>query len=102
REDFYDRAWFIPLSNRQNRTVASRFAEALGVRRGNDEDASKALTRSLRARQILLVVDNCESAVVEAAEITKELLGISERVRVLATSRQPLGILGEKCVRLGG
>jgi len=102
-EDFYDRAWFVPLDRLQyNQRVSDLIAEKLGVRRRSHELALAALTRFLRGKQVLLVLDDCESVVVEVAETVKEIFGASEHVRVIATSRQPLGIADEKLVRLGG
>ncbi|HET8528823.1 MAG TPA: BTAD domain-containing putative transcriptional regulator [Gaiellaceae bacterium] len=49
----------------------------------------------VRTRELLLVVDNCEHVVDAAAEVLRRLLGRCEGVRVLATSRVPLGIPGE-------
>src|SRR5262249_15298259 len=43
----------------------------------------------------LLLVDNCEHVVAEAAEIVADLLAVGSQLRVLATSREPLGVPGE-------
>jgi predicted ATPase len=43
----------------------------------------------------LLLVDNCEHAVAETAEIIADLLTTGSQLRVLATSREPLGVPGE-------
>src|SRR5271165_3250850 len=102
-EEFYDRAWFVPLNRlQQNRGVADLVAQKLGVQRRRREGPIEALTRFLRGKQLLLVLDNCEPLVVEVAETVKEILAGSEYVRVIATSRQPLGIVDEKLLRLGG
>jgi hypothetical protein len=49
----------------------------------------------LRTKQLLLVLDNCEHVVGAAAELADALLRGCSRVRVLATSREPLGVAGE-------
>ncbi|MGW1894289.1 ATP-binding protein [Streptomyces sp. NPDC002004] len=71
---------------------------ALGVRdglRAQGTDATGRLLTALEDRTLLLVLDNCEHVVEEAARITALLLGACPGVRVLATSRESLGITGE-------
>jgi len=59
------------------------------------------IVASLSGREILLVLDNCEHLVDAAAQIVVDLLGALPRLRVLATSREPLGVPGEAFVPLG-
>ncbi|MGW7537203.1 BTAD domain-containing putative transcriptional regulator [Amycolatopsis sp. NPDC054798] len=51
--------------------------------------------RALRDRDAVLVLDNCEHVVEAAAELAEHLLGECPRLRVLATSREPLAVTGE-------
>ncbi|MEV0412221.1 BTAD domain-containing putative transcriptional regulator [Streptomyces sp. NPDC050448] len=53
------------------------------------------LIAALSDRMVLLVLDNCEHVVDEIAALTARLLAACPRLRVLATSREPLGIIGE-------
>ncbi|WP_306332241.1 BTAD domain-containing putative transcriptional regulator [Streptomyces sp. KL118A] len=53
------------------------------------------LTAALRDRRTLLVLDNCEQVVEEAAALTDALLRAAPGLRVLATSQEPLGLTGE-------
>ncbi|MFJ4951705.1 ATP-binding protein [Streptomyces sp. NPDC088760] len=74
---------------------------ALGVRDGFRSPATDALDRLLAAladREVLLVLDNCEHLVEAAARTAALLLGACPGVRVLATSRESLGITGEVLV----
>lgn len=59
------------------------------------------IVSSLSGREVLLVLDNCEHVVDTAAETVVDLLGALPRLRVLATSREPLGVPGEAFVPLG-
>ncbi|MFE0176677.1 BTAD domain-containing putative transcriptional regulator [Streptomyces sp. NPDC059002] len=71
---------------------------ALGVRDGLHTpggDATERLLSALQGRELLLVLDNCEHLVDAAASVTGLLLGACSGVRVLATSREGLGITGE-------
>ena len=56
---------------------------------------------ALGGRDLLLVLDNCEHLVAEAAHLVSELLRALPRLRVLATSREPLGVVGEAFVGIG-
>ena len=56
---------------------------------------------ALGGREVLLVLDNCEHLIEAAAEAAFDLLGALPRLRVLATSREPLGLPGEAFVPLG-
>lgn len=56
---------------------------------------------AVHGRELLLVLDNCEHVVDTAAALAGELLAIEPRLRILATSREPLAISGEAFVPLG-
>ena len=75
------------------------FGAAVGVADG-DAVLRPSLHDALRAQPVWLVVDNCEHVESGAAALVAELLGVSEELRVLATSRSPLGIDGERVVPL--
>ncbi|QYC42268.1 Putative HTH-type transcriptional regulator [Nonomuraea coxensis DSM 45129] len=55
----------------------------------------EVLAEALSPGRVLLVLDNCEHVADAAARLAEELLGRCPRLRVLATSREPLSILGE-------
>ncbi|WP_406006565.1 tetratricopeptide repeat protein [Streptomyces sp. NBC_00637] len=74
---------------------------ALGVREGFRTpagDGADRLSAVLEDRELLLVLDNCEHLVEDAARLTALLLASCRGVRVLATSRESLGITGETLV----
>ncbi|MET8866726.1 BTAD domain-containing putative transcriptional regulator [Nonomuraea sp. NPDC004580] len=58
-------------------------------------DPVDRLVAALADRELLLILDNCEHLVTETAELTDHLLAACPRLRVLATSREALGITGE-------
>jgi predicted ATPase len=58
-------------------------------------DSMDRLVAAVRERTTLLILDNCEHVVEAAAAFADRLLGECRRLRVLATSREPLGITGE-------
>lgn len=57
--------------------------------------------QALRGRDVLLVLDNCEHIVGAVAEAARQILLTAPAVRILATSREPLGVPGEAFVALG-
>jgi predicted ATPase/DNA-binding SARP family transcriptional activator len=89
-----DGAWFVDLSTI---TDASSIPRAVAAALGISETAEPvpAIERHLRARQLLLVLDNCEHLLRACAELLVRLLSASPGVRVLATSREALRIYGE-------
>ncbi|MER7687693.1 BTAD domain-containing putative transcriptional regulator [Streptomyces sp. NPDC097610] len=71
---------------------------ALGLREGfhtPSGDTTDRLLAALENRELLIVLDNCEHLVEDVARITGLLLGACPGVRILATSREALGITGE-------
>ena len=68
---------------------------------GATSTSAERVAEAVAGREVLLVLDNCEHVTGEAADAALTLLGMSEGVRVLATSREPLGIPGEAFVDLG-
>ncbi len=95
-EDFPDGVWFVdfsPLSGGQ--FVWDQVALALGVKEpGPGSTPAEAVGRYLAAWRALLVLDNCEHVVEAAAEVAAALLA-APGVKVVATSREPLGVAGE-------
>jgi predicted ATPase/DNA-binding XRE family transcriptional regulator len=79
--------------------VVSRIAATLGIheRRGG---LLPTIAESLKTSSLLLVLDNCEHLVFEAARVSAFLLGACSRLTVLATSREALNIPGERIYRL--
>lgn len=80
---------------------------ALGLREqgvltpGAVADPADRLAAGLADRPLLLVLDNCEHVVAEAARLVRRLLGECAGLRVLATSREALGLTGETLVPVG-
>ncbi|MEE1816182.1 BTAD domain-containing putative transcriptional regulator [Streptomyces sp. SP18ES09] len=74
---------------------------ALGLREsglqpgGGGQTPTARLVTALSDRVLLLVLDNCEQVVDEAAALAARLLAACPRLRVLATSREPLAVIGE-------
>jgi predicted ATPase len=63
-------------------------------------EPTERLIAAIREREVLLVLDNCEHVIEPAAALAHRLLGECRRLRILATSREPLGITGEALWRV--
>src|SRR5256884_1762093 len=89
-------AWveLAALSNPE--LVPHHVADALGVRRDGIRSAGDALLEALRDWEALLVLDNCEHLVEACARLAEALLPGCPRVRIMTTSREALGIGGER------
>jgi predicted ATPase/DNA-binding XRE family transcriptional regulator len=94
-DSFEDGVCFVPLGDiRDARLVLPAIATALKVRTAGDRLTS-AVGAHLRAKRLLLVLDTLEH-VLEAAPDIAEIMGLAPSVRLLATSRSPLRIRGER------
>jgi predicted ATPase len=80
--------------------VVDAIASAAGVKVEQGISAIDALIRTLEGTKTLIIMDNCEHVRKAAAEAVAGLLCVGDSVRVLATSREPLGLLGEKTWRV--
>jgi predicted ATPase len=81
--------------------VPAALAEALGVRDTWGPDALREVAELFADRDALLVLDSCEHLVDAVALAVDALLFGAPHLRVLATSREPLGVHGEQLWRLG-
>ncbi|MEU8072261.1 BTAD domain-containing putative transcriptional regulator [Micromonospora sp. NPDC049151] len=69
---------------------------------GGPADLTARLVAALADRRLLLVLDNCEHVIDDAARLTGRLLAAAPGLQVLATSREPLGLTGEALCPVGG
>ena len=95
-EGFEDGVWMVELASLADPAlVPHSVASTLGVREQPGRTPTGTLSDHLRIRKILLVLDNCEHLVEACAELAEALLRACPELRVLATSREALGIPGE-------
>jgi predicted ATPase len=94
--EFADGALFVPLAAvPEPALVASAIAQSLGVREAGDRPRGETLIAALRAKDLLLVLDNLEH-LLDATPLIAQLLVASPKLRVLATSRAVLRVSGEQ------
>ncbi|WP_328394351.1 BTAD domain-containing putative transcriptional regulator [Nocardia sp. NBC_00416] len=100
-EDLPDGAWVVELASvGPSGDVAQSALAALALRDAllggaPDAEPMDRLVAALRERETLLILDNCEHVIESAAAFAHRVLGECRRLRILATSREPLGITGE-------
>jgi predicted ATPase/class 3 adenylate cyclase len=93
---FEDGAFFVPLAPISDpELVMTTIAKSLGLAEQPTRPTIEALTEYLQDKRLLLVLDNFEQ-VLDAAPGVGELLTGSQKLTVLATSREALGLHGEK------
>jgi len=96
-----DGVWFADLASLQDPgLVAVTVANVLGVRQEPGRPALDALVAAVAGRGLLVLLDNCEHVIGECAKVADAMLRGCPNVRLLATSREPLGIDGERVYRV--
>jgi predicted ATPase/DNA-binding CsgD family transcriptional regulator len=95
--DFPDGVWFADLSPLSSgEFVWDRVALSLGVKEpGPSRTWAETVGHRLGTRKALLVLDNCEHVVETAAEVVAGILATAPSVKIVSTSREPLGVAGE-------
>ncbi|HEX6931434.1 MAG TPA: AAA family ATPase [Streptosporangiaceae bacterium] len=96
-----DGIWLVDLTaGGADPDPAAEVARALDVGGSAGTAPTESLSRYLSARDVLLVLDNCEHVVDACAQLTASLLGSCDGLRILATSRESLSVSGETVWRL--
>jgi predicted ATPase len=93
---FADGVWVVELAPlAHDAMVLQTVAEVLGVAAQTGEPLATTLVSRLKAKHLLMIVDNCEHVLGPVARLVDRLAASAPEVRVLATSREPLGISAE-------
>jgi class 3 adenylate cyclase len=94
--DFADGVWYVDLAPITDPDVVPiAVARALELPDQPGRSTTEALTRFLANRQMLMVLDNCEHLLDASAALAVALLGAAEKLTLLATSREAIGVAGE-------
>ena len=100
-DSFKDGVWwvdFAPLTDTS--LIYQTIAKAVGVNENPNLPMSEQLINALHSRVLLLVLDNCEHMVAEVAHCCFSLLSACSKLKILTTSREVLGTLGETILRV--
>jgi predicted ATPase len=96
-EEFPDGVWFFELAAVADpAAVPDAVAGVLGITQQPGKSVSESIAAALEGRVRLLVFDNCEHVRDAAADLVEEILAHSATVRILATSREGLGVADEQ------
>jgi predicted ATPase/class 3 adenylate cyclase len=95
-ESFPDGVWLVELAPLADAAlVPDAVAAAVGARGGTGQPIHPALLAFLRTRRLLVILDNCENLLEACARLADAILRGCPNLRILATSREALGIAGE-------
>jgi predicted ATPase/tRNA A-37 threonylcarbamoyl transferase component Bud32 len=94
---FSDGVYFADQSPIQDPDrVARAVAVAVDLTIDEQADARDSLTRHLQGKEVLLVLDNCEHLLASCQDLVDHLLTSTDQVHIIATSREALGVEGER------
>jgi non-specific serine/threonine protein kinase len=96
-----DGAWFVDLAPLGAASLVDRtIATTLGLQEATDRTVPETIVAYLEDKRDILILDNCEHVLLEAAAIAETLLGRCPQLRILATSRERLKVPGEAIYRM--
>jgi predicted ATPase/DNA-binding winged helix-turn-helix (wHTH) protein len=99
--NFPDGVWLAELASLSNADlVADAVAAALGLDLAGGVASPDGVARAIGPKQLLLVLDNCEHVIDRAARMAETLAHANPKLRVMATSREPLRAEGEYLFRV--
>jgi predicted ATPase/DNA-binding winged helix-turn-helix (wHTH) protein len=99
--DFPDGVWLAELASLSDADlVADAVASALGLDLAGGIASPDGVARALAPKQLLLVLDNCEHVIDGAARMAEALARANPKLRIMATSREPLRAEGEHLHRV--
>lgn len=101
-EYFRDGVWLVDLSSLADPTlIANAIATVVGTT-ADSPNVLATLCEFLRDRRMLILLDNCEHLIVHAVTCIEAILAAAPTVQILATTREPLRLRGERVRRLAG
>ncbi len=100
-DEFPDGVWFVELAPLTDAgLIPQTVASLLGLREEAGRPVMTMLSDYLRAKTTLLLLDNCEHLIDACAKFADTILHVAPKIKILATSREALGIAGETAYRV--
>jgi predicted ATPase/DNA-binding SARP family transcriptional activator/Tfp pilus assembly protein PilF len=94
--EYADGVWLVALESlNEGRRVIQQVASVLGLKEERGRTPLQRVTEHLRQKRLLLVLDNCEHLLEASAQAVGHLLQECAELRILATSREAMGIADE-------
>ncbi|RYH71220.1 MAG: protein kinase [Alcaligenaceae bacterium] len=101
RRSFADGVWLVDLSELvEGALLVNVVVNAVGLRESSLRSLEEVLVEFARPRNVLLVFDSCEHVVDAVAHLAQLLLSSCSGVRIVATSRESLGVSGERSMHV--
>ena len=98
---FPDGVWFVDLAPLVDpERVTTTVADVLGAKETADKNLMDVVRERLAGKRTLILLDNCEHLLGATSAVADELMAADEGVRIVVTSREGLGIDGERLVAL--
>ena len=95
-DDFANGVWFVELASLSDPSfVTGEIASVFKLKSAGVKDIFEVIKDYLREKELLLILDNCEHLIKECAQISDQLLRTCSKLKILASSREPLNIPGE-------
>jgi predicted ATPase/DNA-binding CsgD family transcriptional regulator len=102
-EEFEDGVWWVDLAPLLDPAlVAQLIVHTLGLRPVANQPMMESLISFVRPKRMLLVLDNCEHLNEACAQVSRQLLAEAPGLRILATSREALAMVGETIYPISG
>ena len=99
--EFSDGVWMIELAPLSDAAlIPQTVASVFGLRESPDRPLIELITDYLRAKKMLIILDNCEHLIDECARLAEHLIQNCPNIKILASSREALGVLGETTFRV--
>lgn len=95
-DQFTDGVWFVELAPLTDPSlIPQTILAAMEASEQQDKTATQALIERIRGKKILLILDNCEHLIESVARIVDLLLSSAPELKIMASSREALGVSGE-------
>jgi non-specific serine/threonine protein kinase len=100
-KEYRDGVWWVELAPvSDSRLVPQAVAQVFGLHESRGQSLTESLKSFFREKQALLILDNCEHVITACTQLAEDLLKHCARLRILATSREALGITGETTLQV--
>ena len=98
---FEDGVWFVNLAAITNEDrVIVEIAEALSITGVADKPLIETFIETIKDQKLMILLDNCEHLIKTCAEVSGQLIQSTSHLKILATSRESMGITGEQVWRV--
>src|SRR5512141_192403 len=95
-DQFADGVWFVELAPLTDPSlIPQTILSVLETSESQDKTITQALIERVRGKKLLLILDNCEHLIEATAKLVETLLSHAPELKILASSREALGVQGE-------